>query len=148
MASSYASSNVFLLLSICLAFCTIAMGGNFHTDFDILFGDKRANIQDGGMRMYLAMDNSSGSGIVSKNEYLFGRFDMQIKLVPGNSAGTVTAYYVCMHLSQTLHIEMFIIILSLYICIHATQLHTAYIYREYYLLFHINTTKLSRTTPR
>ncbi|KAL2318713.1 hypothetical protein Fmac_032589 [Flemingia macrophylla] len=44
--------------------------------------------------MSLAMDQHSGSGMASKSYYLFGRFDMQAKLISNNSAGTVTTFYV------------------------------------------------------
>ncbi|XAR48786.1 Xyloglucan:xyloglucosyl transferase [Bertholletia excelsa] len=71
----------------------VAFGGNFYQDFDITWGDHRANIFDGGQLLSLSLDKISGSGFKSKKEYLFGRIDMQLKLVAGNSAGTVTAYY-------------------------------------------------------
>ncbi|KAL1219269.1 Xyloglucan endotransglucosylase/hydrolase protein 15 [Cardamine amara subsp. amara] len=66
---------------------------NFFDEFDLTWGDHRGKIFNGGNILSLSMDKASGSGFRSKKEYLFGRIDMQLKLVAGNSAGTVTAYY-------------------------------------------------------
>lgn len=84
-----------LLLSLVVVSCFIAAisAGDFHQEFDLTWGDKRAEIVEGGKLLTLGLDKTSGSGFRSKREYLFGRIDMQIKLVSGNSAGTVTAFY-------------------------------------------------------
>ncbi|KAL5728292.1 xyloglucan:xyloglucosyl transferase [Ranunculus cassubicifolius] len=92
MSSSTINVVLLVMFSLfCHMMCTSA--GNFHQDFDITFGDNRAKIVNGGQLLSLSLDKTSGSGFKSKNEYLFGRIDMQLKLVAGNSAGTVTAYY-------------------------------------------------------
>ncbi|KAK6136965.1 hypothetical protein DH2020_029292 [Rehmannia glutinosa] len=84
---------VALLKLLLLSYFASCFAGNLNQDFDITWGDGRAKILNNGNILTLSLDKASGSGVQSKNEYLFGKIDLQLKLVRGNSAGTVTAYY-------------------------------------------------------
>ncbi|KAG9152192.1 hypothetical protein Leryth_016385 [Lithospermum erythrorhizon] len=48
---------------------------------------------NGGKTTELLLDKYSGTGFQSRKSYLFGHFSMRMKLVGGDSAGVVTAFY-------------------------------------------------------
>ncbi|XP_059459610.1 probable xyloglucan endotransglucosylase/hydrolase protein 23 [Corylus avellana] len=91
MASSSAPF-MFLALTLLTSFLSLT-AADLSQDFDITWGDGRGKMANNGDLLSLSLDKASGSGFQSKNEFLFGKIDMQLKLVSGNSAGTVTAYY-------------------------------------------------------
>ncbi|CDP18875.1 unnamed protein product [Coffea canephora] len=90
---AFFNSSFLLQFTIIASFLLAAYAGNFYQDVAQTFGDQRFKILEGGQLLTLSLDKTSGSGFQSKNEYLFGRFDMQLKLISGNSAGTVATFY-------------------------------------------------------
>uniref|UniRef100_A0ACD5UP61 Uncharacterized protein n=1 Tax=Avena sativa TaxID=4498 RepID=A0ACD5UP61_AVESA len=57
------------------------------------WADDHIHYLNGGQEVQLSLDKTTGTGFQTRGSYLFGHFSMQIKLVGGDSAGTVTAFY-------------------------------------------------------
>ncbi|WZZ91357.1 hypothetical protein YC2023_119936 [Brassica napus] len=94
-----------LPLTLCLTFlvmATVTFGMPPKKAVDVPFGRNyfptwafdHIKYLNGGSEVHLILDKYTGTGFQSKGSYLFGHFSMHIKMVPGDSAGTVTAFYV------------------------------------------------------
>lgn len=62
--------------------------------FSTFFGGSNVKRINNGSMATLALDKSSGSGLVSRNKYYHGFFSAAIKLPSGLSSGVVLAFYV------------------------------------------------------
>ncbi|KAL6652082.1 hypothetical protein ACP70R_011007 [Stipagrostis hirtigluma subsp. patula] len=100
MAVAFSSSRscVMVAMALFLGLCVGAMpaavaAGRIDDGLEATWGDGRSSVSPDGEVLTLTLDHTSGSGFRSKNTYLFVRLNLQIKLVPNNSAGTVTTCY-------------------------------------------------------
>lgn len=91
LLGSRRSSTELVYLSLLIILNLFTVEATFSDNFEISWGN--VILLNNGQTVQLTMDESSGSGFQSKNEYLFGSVSMKIKLISGNSAGTVTSYY-------------------------------------------------------
>ncbi|KAH7330773.1 hypothetical protein KP509_20G001100 [Ceratopteris richardii] len=90
-------------VAACVVFITFVLGScavkkgsavDLRQELKVTWAPINVRFEDGGEALQLVLENTTGgAGFASKNYYLLGNIDMQIKLVPGDSAGTVTAYY-------------------------------------------------------
>ncbi|KAK1303148.1 putative xyloglucan endotransglucosylase/hydrolase protein 8 [Acorus calamus] len=83
---------VFLCISVA---ATAASDGSFQfkETFDITGAEDHFKTSPDGQVWFLYLDKKAGCGFQTKNQYRFGWFSMKLKLVGGDSAGIVTAYY-------------------------------------------------------
>jgi Glycosyl hydrolases family 16 len=85
-------SNLLHLL-IVISFMVCSHGNDFDQKFVASWGERNVRMQHEGV-LALSLDKEIGSRIESKELYLYGKFNMEMKLARGESAGTITSFYV------------------------------------------------------
>lgn len=70
-------------------------GANFRDDCDIPWAPENAYFSPDGHSLTMSLPReNSGCALQTKKQFIYGSVSTLIKLIPGDSAGTVTTYYV------------------------------------------------------
>ncbi|KAL5213687.1 hypothetical protein ABZP36_002839 [Zizania latifolia] len=94
-ASSPKLCRSLVLLGLVLLVAVDVSAAGMYDEIELIWGASRTFFfMDGGSEaLALSLDQSQGSCFRSRDKYLFVRIDVEIKLIEGDSAGTVCTFY-------------------------------------------------------
>ncbi|PIA61489.1 hypothetical protein AQUCO_00300770v1 [Aquilegia coerulea] len=95
------SDQKWIIVMVLCGLCGFAIGAlpklpvdvSFERNYIPSWSSDHIKYINGGSEVQLVLDKYSGTGFQSKGSYLFGHFSMRMKMVGGDSAGVVTAFY-------------------------------------------------------
>ncbi|XP_065016806.1 probable xyloglucan endotransglucosylase/hydrolase protein 26 [Musa acuminata AAA Group] len=92
--SAMADARILIVALVALfAFDRRLVHANFANDTVPSWGAQNVRVSADGENLTLTLTNQTGCRIDTVNRFMLGSIEMNIKLVAGNSAGTVTSYY-------------------------------------------------------
>ncbi|CAL5011319.1 unnamed protein product [Urochloa decumbens] len=95
-SSSHRTAAVAAFLLTAMMAAAPAAVALLHDDVEPMWGEDHISFHTGGdgvETLALCLDKDHGSGFRSKGSYIFARYDIDLKLVANDSAGTVTTVY-------------------------------------------------------
>lgn len=78
---------------ILIAAAASSLATNFCGEPFSIWAPSHVAVLDNGQQLQLELDETSGGGFASRNKFVYGNFEVQMKVAQGNTAGTVTAFY-------------------------------------------------------